>query len=535
MTKANFLLIILYFSSIGFAYADGCYFPSKAFKKLPEISAQRVLISYEENHETLLISSALNSESQKLGWLIPLPSVPKSIEKVSPGVLKSLSFFVQPKITHDLFRDVFAGIIIAGIFIIGCHILLFKTKYFLDFLIVVVITALLSALTVPSLMGTGKPRISTINIEKSARVGNYDITVLRAKKSRDISDWLIQNDFKALPDKALNIVQEYIKDNWIFVAIKLKREDKGNNAPHPIKMVFKTNKPVYPLKLTALSQSNPYFEIFIIGNQRYGSKFLKTEFCDKYNSKDYTPRTNSEKLPEISEKYKVLKYYEGINSNSGIGHSEITNLMNENSILTKLSGNIPFEKMLEDIYFSKMNFEPHQEHFYTVFGAVKASLVVCIKLIAIMSIIFIIMLKIKKTNQTAIKLNRKIYLLCFLTSIAVSGIYYTFLPKLKIDETHSEKLFFNDYFYRKTSSIMERIIKDSPSILELEKESLIKTIQKEFATREVQNLLQGGKIIYEDTPGNFILKKEKGTVIITFFDRIGKKIIFEYPNCYEYP
>ena len=57
-----------------------------------------------------MISSALDSESQKLGWIIPLPSVPESIEKASPGILKTLSLALQPEITHDLFLPVIFSI-----------------------------------------------------------------------------------------------------------------------------------------------------------------------------------------------------------------------------------------------------------------------------------------------------------------------------------------------------------------------------------------------------------------------------------------
>jgi len=66
---------------LGVSLADGCYVPARAVKKIPEIPAQRALISFKDGRETMVISSALNSESQELGWIIPVPCVPDSIEK----------------------------------------------------------------------------------------------------------------------------------------------------------------------------------------------------------------------------------------------------------------------------------------------------------------------------------------------------------------------------------------------------------------------------------------------------------------------
>src|SRR5882724_4380582 len=83
------------------SWADGCYFPQKATLKMPEITAQRAVLRWKNGTETLLISSALNSESQKLGWIIPLPAVPSKIEKADPGALKTLAMLTQPKIIHD--------------------------------------------------------------------------------------------------------------------------------------------------------------------------------------------------------------------------------------------------------------------------------------------------------------------------------------------------------------------------------------------------------------------------------------------------
>jgi len=96
---------LLFHGCVIAAFADGVYLPDRAVRKLPGIPTQRALLSWRDGTETLLIASALDSESQRLGWLVPLPSVPRDISKADPGALKTLAFCVQPRITHDLSQE----------------------------------------------------------------------------------------------------------------------------------------------------------------------------------------------------------------------------------------------------------------------------------------------------------------------------------------------------------------------------------------------------------------------------------------------
>ena len=110
--RLRYLGVIAFLFSASAAFGDGCYIPERAVRKIPEIVAQRAVLSWKDGVETLVISSALDSEAQTLGWIIPVPAVPTTIEKATPGALKTLDFCIQPKITHDLSREVRAAIVI---------------------------------------------------------------------------------------------------------------------------------------------------------------------------------------------------------------------------------------------------------------------------------------------------------------------------------------------------------------------------------------------------------------------------------------
>ena len=119
-----------YLLSASVAFGDGCYIPERAVRKIPEIAAQRAVLSWKDGVETLVISSALDSEAQTLGWIIPVPAVPTTMEKATPGALKTLDFCIQPKITHDLSQEVRATIlaVFLGNLLLGTW--LFKRKRF---------------------------------------------------------------------------------------------------------------------------------------------------------------------------------------------------------------------------------------------------------------------------------------------------------------------------------------------------------------------------------------------------------------------
>ena len=222
---------VLLFASA--AFGDGCYMPERAVRKIPEIPAQRALLCWKDGVETLLISSALDSESQKLGWIIPLPSVPKTIEKETPGGLKTLEFCIQPEITHDLSQGLKASIYCVLIANVLMGTFLFKRQWFLRVLLFVfMFFVVLPALLLSASAGTGLAvKATNVQVEKTAVVGSYDISVLRASKSDELNSWLSENGFTSLPQKADETIAHYIAEGWVFAAIKLTRSEAGANAP----------------------------------------------------------------------------------------------------------------------------------------------------------------------------------------------------------------------------------------------------------------------------------------------------------------
>ena len=61
--RLHCLAIVVVSALASVAFGDGCYIPEQAVRKVPAIPSQRALLSWKDGQETLMISSALDSES----------------------------------------------------------------------------------------------------------------------------------------------------------------------------------------------------------------------------------------------------------------------------------------------------------------------------------------------------------------------------------------------------------------------------------------------------------------------------------------
>jgi hypothetical protein len=137
------LVFLLVLAVCEFSFADGFYVP-EVRRNLPDIPIQRALIKYRDGSETLIIESTLDGGGRNFGWVIPVPGEPLRFEKISPGLLKTLSVQIRPKINHvrpdrgifGLPVYVFFAILIA----IGCFcVVLWGIKGFFSFLLLFVL------------------------------------------------------------------------------------------------------------------------------------------------------------------------------------------------------------------------------------------------------------------------------------------------------------------------------------------------------------------------------------------------------------
>lgn len=522
--------------SVSITLADGCYISERAVKKIPEISAQRAILSWKDGRETLVISSALNSEAQKLGWLIPLPSVPDRIEKQSPGALKTLNFCIQPRITHDPTPGLGAVIFLVFTGNLLLATLLFKRHRFLDLLVLLLILVFLSGLLLPSFAaarGAMTSQSTSVSVEKTVKVGAYDIAVLRAKTSDDLDAWLTGNGYSPLPAAAKEIVSEYAGHQWVFAAIKLTREQVGANTPHPLSMTFASEQPVYPLRLTTLAGGSPLFEIFVIGDKKASCDLLKEEFCDTFTKITFVPGPHDDFEPGDT--------CSGVATKLEIGHPAITKLMWNNCILTKFSGSIEAARMVNDLHFAWLPFKAYRQHLYTMKGARETAWILFTCLMGVC--FFVSMLVCHKRISQPAGLSWyfvKVFFPLAAVTGCVSAIVFVMMPKLPASEVQITHRIFQRHQPRILYSHIDFLLKDNPDVVKKTDAEIIDYLLKNLSSDRskptpskdrpgILNSVTGSWLESEDTPGNFAVERQATNLVIRVYDHTGRPMIFEYP------
>jgi hypothetical protein len=92
------------------------------------------------------------------------------------------------------------------------------------------------------------PPVEVIGREE---IGGYDVTRLASNDREALDTWLDRNGYE-VPDGAEPIFASYIRQGWKFVAIRLAPNSDGRLKP--LRVSFRTDIPVYPMKLSQLSK-----------------------------------------------------------------------------------------------------------------------------------------------------------------------------------------------------------------------------------------------------------------------------------------
>lgn len=192
--------------------ADGMIFPPPDY--FMNESEQKAVIVYEQGRETLILSITFAGDAKDFGWVIPTPSRPE-IDKSSDEIFTSLTDLTAPQ--NQVYRGIRPGI-----------------KF-------------------------GAPVKEEVTIIETKKVDIYEITTLTAEDHKALSKWLSENGYQ-FPEKGAYILDEYVQNNWFFVACKIRTEvqeesvTKKLNKGHatPLKIVFDSEKIIYPLKISSL-------------------------------------------------------------------------------------------------------------------------------------------------------------------------------------------------------------------------------------------------------------------------------------------
>jgi hypothetical protein len=480
------------------SYADGVYIPA-AKKKLPDIPVQRALVKYQGGTEALIIESTLDGEGGDYGWIIPVPNQPTKFDKVSPGLLKTMSLQIQPKIHHVEPQQKVFGIrfesIITILIVITCFCIMrwgAKVSIIAGTLLVFLIILLPNFIAHRAGPGSSSKANQLIKITSSEIVGDYEVFVLEVQDSSVLNTWLENNGFRKFPPEATKMIDDYISHDWLFVVAKLRTILDGVATPHPIMLEFETDKPVYPMKLTALPGSTLYLELYIVGENEAApvNYNIKKEYCNFF---DYGKIPYKRFNPLEDQTGFIPREFFG--PYMEIAHSDASKVMWDGCVVTKFAGKVTSKEMKEDMFFQFKDANPFQSELYSSIGAYNKAYNVVLATLIFGSILLMIYHCIQKSLGTKVSII-KLFIILLFSGVTGFGLSYAMVGE-KTDVFSVE-----GYWYRGFQANLYHLFSE-PNNDPSNGSELIDLLQK----NNIDNPITGEPIVLEHSPGNMIVEK----------------------------
>jgi hypothetical protein len=117
-----------------------------------------------------------------------------------------------------------------------------------------------------------------VEVLEEKKVGDYDVTVLRATEGQALNDWLEKRGHKMRPAMT-PWFDHYARQRWVFVAFKYA----GKMGPTPTKAVrvsFKAERPHYPYKMPKDTWEMGHFrplDLFVIAKTEVNGNSLNDQ------------------------------------------------------------------------------------------------------------------------------------------------------------------------------------------------------------------------------------------------------------------
>lgn len=523
--------------------ADGAVIPATAYPAKVTIPDQRALICWSNGIERLAIETRFTGEGSNFAWVLPLPA-PPVIEEASPGLFTTLEYIFRPAIIHNVIPWYLLLLVCAGVVYLlatvrrntqprisdtlvsvlvasaitplsacaGAPLILLlpyvvwrvRTGSESPWLIVVLLflALLMSSMLLPAL-GTAGVGVtgSKVSILSHETIGAYETTTIAAKEPQALVEWLGNNGYM-VPPAANKIVSNYVNRGWVFVATKLRRDsiEQAISSPQPLCFTFQTDQAVYPMQLTGVGNTNVTVELFVFGPSRAEARFFSVNRCAAPTFPD----------PE--------NYSRGSTAQLRIAHPLLRKWVAGFPVATKLHANLFPEMMTEDIELQWMSFTEIRHDIYSYQGAATASLNYGVSVFLATLLLAGIVAAFRRDGW-----KQRFKLLSGLAALAgliTAILFFATVPKTTVRLTRFPAM----RSQMNLRSLGNLYLKDAQSnhVTSLaESRAMLKKIQNRMPELTEQNLLLGGPIREEDSPGNYILRQGTNGVGFFLFDANG--------------
>lgn len=495
--------------------ADGKVFPPVAFPASVTIPDQRALIHFTNGVERLVIETRFTGAGTNFAWVVPLPAQPV-IEEATTGLFPTLDYLFRPEILHNVTRY-YVGILIGvGVVCLLCY----AARSVLLLLATIFVLALLVSMLFPAL-GTSKAAASTasasaVTIMDRRLVGVFDTTTISSRDPLALQAWLRENGF-SVPTNSEPVIADYVRDGWVFVTAKVNRDqaDAQTSTAHPLSFTFPTAKPVYPMRLTGLDNGPLRVELYVFAPGRAEARHFQVERCTR---------------PAYPEPPKPSRYGPSWGRWSPdtliVVHPLLRQWVEGTAVATKLTATLTPDQMREDVWLRASHYQEKRNRLYSETAAMTMALnwgsgVFAVGLLAAYGLFF------ARAGQRA-RFGPTVGLAA-IAGLVLTGLVYLILPTA---EVRLVKRPFSGAQHVLRYLAME-LWDDQPRTREevrRELRQLLATPSEEhpgvrlaqhFGGTGWANLLLGGSIREEDSPGNFTVRENGDELEFLGYDALG--------------
>jgi len=343
------------------AAGDGYYSPEADYVAAVGIPFQEAIVVHRGGTETLIVRSGLQAASETVGWILPLPAPPTEMRVVEVQEMLSLaregrrqvfipSPFLYPHIDIDLTSIYGFGIgvpvlpAVAAIALVAFFALARRKGrlVWVEMALLLVLTVILSFIL---LAPDSLPKHKT-NLLMSRRVGEYEVSVLRATSADDLAGWLRGSGLREPDETARGLIDDYIGRGWCFAVAVMARDAhldwwQVRNGPRPLCVTFPAASPVYPMKLTSLAESQTMVDLAVVAENQAKADGFETIGCDVLQPLPEHPAVFQGRVSELMARL-----------------GENPSLLWDGCVITRLRGTLQPEDMDRDITFEMVEPEP---------------------------------------------------------------------------------------------------------------------------------------------------------------------------------
>jgi hypothetical protein len=497
-------------------------FPELAVTTMPAIPTQQAIVVYRDGLETLIIESTYETESQTVGWVLPLPAEPTDLAVADNGMMTSLAWCLQPEVVHDV-TGIRNGVVllvlavlvlpaIIAIFVKGRT--LFLACWFLCTYLFLILPLGLG--TAGSSLSASPRGLSGITTLSAQRIGNYEVSVLRADDSSALAGWLAANGLRRLDDRARAIVDDYIADKWVFAVAKLQQQEDGPATPHPIAATFATDQPIYPMKLTALADTTLHLELFVIADRRASAVHLKPLVADRFEP----CKERSWALESLPQ-----PYFRTRSEKQTIGHPDVCELMWPGCVVTRLAGRISPTQMDRDIH---IGLRDHASAYQRTLFSPNARRDIAITCIAIAwAALVVAVATVYRNGRRPTRIELRITAGLLIGVLAIVGVFCAALPVIPVRT--GGFLLFGPHQLHYEEKCAWAAIGEGALHAGMRDEQIARypELRSSWLDSSVGNLITGDEMKLQRSPGNFHVRRIDGKVYFCLYDQHAREYRIE--------